>query len=235
MKITRYQEIQFMLKEKIQQGVYEIGDYLPSENELCNTFSITRTTVRKALDELLKEGFIEKKRGKGSRVKERRQSLGLLNVKGFSEAIGQNVKTIFLQSPIVINWNRQLFFHVEKEELKEECIYFERLRCVGDEPVMLEKNWFSALPLPHFTTNQFIDGSFFKTLSQKYLIEITGSEHELRAESADSKTSGLLQIKTGSPVLHISVKFFTSNANLHIYSELYCNTSEFPVGNSYHL
>ncbi len=65
MKITRYQEIQFMLKEKIQQGVYDIGDYLPSENELCNTYGITRTTVRKALDELLKEGFIEKKRGKG--------------------------------------------------------------------------------------------------------------------------------------------------------------------------
>lgn len=235
MKITRYQEIQFMLKEKIQQGIYEIGDYLPSENELCKTYSITRTTVRKALDELIKEGFIEKQQGKGSRVKERRKSLGLLNVKGFSEAVGQNVKTIFLQNPKIENWKLNLFFNIEKEELKEDCIYFERLRCVGGNPVMLEKNWFSSQSIPDFTSTKFIDGSFFKTLSQKYLIEITGSDQELRAESADEKTANLLIIETGSPVLHISVKFFTSKPNLHIYSELYCNTSRFPVGNSYHL
>ncbi len=165
---------------------------------------------------------------KGSRVKERRQSLGLLNVKGFSEAVGQNVKTIFLQTPTVKNWNRQLFFPIEKEELKETCIYFERLRCVGDEPVMVEKNWFSALPLPHFTKYPFSEGSFFKTLSQKYLIEITGSDQELHAETANEKTAELLKIKVGSPLLHISVKFYTSITNLHIYSELYCNTTKFP-------
>jgi len=94
-----------MLKEKIQQGIIPVGDYLPSENELCANFSITRTTVRKALDNLLKEGFIEKQQGKGSRVKERRHSLGLLNVKGFSEAVEMDVNTIFLQQPEIRSWN----------------------------------------------------------------------------------------------------------------------------------
>lgn len=224
-----------MLKEKIQQGFYSIGDYLPSENELCAAYGITRTTVRKALDELLKEGFIEKQQGKGSRVKERRKSLGLLNVKGFSEAVGQNVRTVFLQSPGISSWNRNLAFAIEKEELDGDCIYFERLRCVGDDPVMLEKNWFSARPLPGFINNPFIAGSFFKTLSQRYLIEITGSEQELRAESAEINTAALLKIETGSSLLHISVKFHTSDPGLHIYSELYCNTVNFPVGNSYFL
>lgn len=42
------------MKEKIQHGNLQVGDYLPSENELCADFSITRTTVRKALDNLLK-------------------------------------------------------------------------------------------------------------------------------------------------------------------------------------
>jgi DNA-binding GntR family transcriptional regulator len=82
---------------------------------------------------------------------------------------------------------------------------------------------------------EFVDGSFFKTLSRNYFIEIIGSEHELRAELADSVTAALLKIQKLAPVLHILVKFKTSNPLLTIYSELYCNTQNFPVGNSYML
>jgi DNA-binding GntR family transcriptional regulator len=234
MKQTRYQEVETLLKEEIQHGTILVGEYLPSENELCTSFSITRTTVRKALDNLLKEGFIEKQHGKGSRVKERRQSLGLLNVKGFSEAVGQNVKTIFLQEPSIQKWHLKLSFQTSEKELLAKCIHFERLRCVGDDPVMLENNWFSDLELKNFVGQEFVEGSFFKTLSQKYLIEITGSELELRAEHADKRIASFLKIETGAPVLHISIKFHTSKPDLNIYSELYCNTMKYPIGNNYH-
>jgi len=60
----KYKQIQNFLKEQIQKGHYEINDYLPSENELCQRFSITRTTVRKALDEHQQDGFIQRKRDK---------------------------------------------------------------------------------------------------------------------------------------------------------------------------
>jgi len=233
-KKTRYQEIEIMLKEKIQHGIFRTGDYLPSENELCTNFSITRTTVRKALDNLLKEGFIEKRHGKGSCVKERRHSLGLLNVKGFSEAVGQNVKTIFLQKPVIQSWTIQKSFHVSDKELEARCIHFERLRCVGEDPVMHENNWLADLELENFIDQEFVEGSFFKTMSQKYLIEITGSEQELRAEYADERTAKHLKIEKGTPILHISIRFHTSKSDLKIYSELYCNTMKYPIGNSYH-
>ncbi len=230
---TRYQQIYNILKSRIQQGTYAVGDFLPSENELCNTYKITRTTARKALDELLKESFIEKLHGKGSRVKERRQTLGLLTVKGFSEAVGENVKTIFLQMPKIINWPEKLPFPAGEKELESDCIYFERLRGVGDIPVMLESNWFSANRLEDFVEVDFVDGSFFKTLSQKYLIEIVSSEQELRALYADEKSANLLKIDQGSPILRISIKFTTSKPGLNIYSYLYCNTEKYPIGNIY--
>lgn len=229
----KYQFVQSFLKEHIQQGKYGVGDYLPSENELCIQFNITRTTARKALDELLKEGFIEKQQGKGSCVIERRKSLGLLSVKGFSEAVGENVKTTFLQKPMSSKWNSEINFKVNSSDLKEQCISFERLRYVGDSPVMIGKNWFSGMSIPGFLDTEFIEGSFFKTLSKKYLIEIVGSSSELRAETASDKVAHQLQIKNGAPILHISIKFKTSNPKLTIYSELYCNTQSFPVGSSY--
>ena len=235
MSKPKYLRIQNFLKEQIQQGVYNTGDYLPSENELCLKFSITRTTARKALEELLKEGFIEKFHGKGSRVIERRKSLGLLTVKGFSEAVGENVKTLFLQKPAKSEWSDEIRTSVKSMDRQSECYYFERLRSVGNVPVMLEKNWLSAKTLPGFTESEFVDDSFFKTLSTKYFIEIVGSTSEMRAEFSNEKLSQLLKIETGTPILHISIQFHTTNKNLTIYAELYCNTQKFPIGNSYNV
>lgn len=232
MSEPKYKEIRNYLKSQIQQGIFQIGEYLPSENELCKRFSITRTTARKALDELVKEGFVERLQGKGSRVKERRQSLGLLNVKGFSEAVGENV-TVFLQKPIVGKWDSRIMTTVNDSDLNSNCLFFERLRFVGHEPVMLEKNWFSEQELPGFLDSDFIEGSFFKTLSKRYFIEIIGSSQELRAEFADETNAGLLNVNPDTPLLHISVKFFTSSNKLNIYSELFCVTSTYPIGNSY--
>src|ERR1035437_1438880 len=145
MEVKRYKQVQNFLKLQIQKGSYVVGDYLPSENELCSTFSITRTTARKALEELAKEGFIDRQHGKGSIVRERRQSLGLLNVKGFSEAVGSNVSTVFIQHPQVSLWNpTKLHFTVSDSEMNESCIHFSRLRCVGKIPVMIEYNWLAA-------------------------------------------------------------------------------------------
>jgi GntR family transcriptional regulator/GntR family frlABCD operon transcriptional regulator len=231
----KYIELKNFLKSKIQKGNFQVGDYLPSENDLCKQFSITRTTARKALEELVKENFIERQQGKGSCVCERRKSLGLLNVKGFSEAVGENVKTLFLQNPVTGKWDSEIMSAINENDFESVCIFFERLRFVGQEPVMLEKNWFSGQALPGFLDSGFVDGSFFKTLSKKYFIEITGSSQELRAEFASEKNAALLKVEPGTPLLHISVKFLTSNPNLNIYSELYCVTSTYPIGNSYYI
>lgn len=233
--MKKYQKIRDDLKQKIQLGDYTEGDLLPSENELCNTYSITRTTARKALDELLKEGFIERRHGKGSVVRERRKSLGLLNVKGFSDAVGENVRTVFLQKPATSKWSSLIHFQVSEAEKKVPCIFFERLRHVGAEAVMLESNWMPDFGMAGIIDSEFVEGSFFRTLSRNYSIEIIGSEQELRAEFASKEIAELLQIEANTPVLHISVKFRTSHPNLNIYSELYCNTEKYPIGNTYNI
>ncbi len=113
-KRRKYLQIQDYFKKRIQTGKYPVDAYLPSENEICVQFGTTRTTVRKALDELLKEGFIEKEHGKGSRVLERRKSLGLLTVKGFSEVTDYQVKTVVLQEPKIGEWDDLISFPLDR-------------------------------------------------------------------------------------------------------------------------
>lgn len=231
----KYQKIQRFFTTHIQKGAYPVGSYLPSEHEICERFDTTRTTVRKALDELLKNGFIEKEHGRGSKVVERRKSLGLLTVKGFSEALDHNKKTVILQEPTSQPWDERIPFRLTEKEKKANAIYFQRLRFVNGVPIMLEHNWYSELQLQPLKASEFIDGSFFKTLSQHLLIEVKGSEHELRAEGADAEVAKFLEIDGGAPVLHISIRFTTSKPGFYLYSEVYCNTAHYPVSNRYFL
>lgn len=236
MKETKkYYKIQEFIKRRIQLGTYAVGSYLPSENEICEKFNTTRTTVRKALDELLKEGFIEKERGKGSRVVERRKSLGLLTVKGFSGAIDYDVTTKLTEKPQVTNWDPIIAFPLTEFEQKSQCVYFQRVRYINDRPIVLENNWYALDALDVIKPNDFVEGSFFKTLSQKYFIEVMGAEQELRSIPANNHVARNLGMKEGDAILHISVRFRTSKSGLNLYGDMYCNTKEYPIRNSYFL
>jgi len=234
-KIKKYYRIQEYIKKRIQTGVYAVDSYLPSENEICGQFGTTRTTVRRALDELLKEGFIEKEHGRGSKVLERGKSLGLLTIKGFAGSTDYEVKTVVTKKPKSKKWDRKIPFALNEEEKNSKCVYFQRVRHINDCPVVLENNWYALDMLELIRSDEFIDGSFFKTLSQKYLVEITGAEQELKSISATPEVAKNLGIMVGDPILHISVRFRTSKPGLNLYGDLYCNTTEYPIRNSYFL
>lgn len=70
---TRYAEQAYTyLFHKIITGEFKPGEMLPSENELCAVFGISRPVVRQALQRLRSDGLIESRRGSGSFVQQRR-------------------------------------------------------------------------------------------------------------------------------------------------------------------
>ena len=142
-----YRKLQNNLKTQIIAGVYREGDLLPSESELQQQYGVTRSTVRQALGELVREGYINKQQGKGSIVMKRlRRTLGVLSVKGFSEIVSEkklSVSTIMIRKPSVSRWDELFFYPINDLEQKAGCIYLKRLRCVEDEPVMLENNLYT--------------------------------------------------------------------------------------------
>ncbi len=234
-KNKKYHNIRDYIKQRIQTGTFPVGSYLPSENDICAQFGTTRTTVRKALDELLREGYIQKEHGRGSRVLERGKALGLLTIKGFSGSTDYEVKTIVTSRPKIGKWDPDIPFTLTESERKSPCVYFQRVRHINNRPVVLENNWYALDALELIDSDAFVEGSFFKTLSQKYLIEIMGADQELRSIPSTKGVARNLGIRVGDPILHISVRFRTSRPQLNLYGDLYCNTSEYPIRNSYFL
>jgi DNA-binding GntR family transcriptional regulator len=229
---ARYMKVKKDLRRLIIDGYYEVGDLLPSENELCKQYSMTRMTVRNALNNMETEGLIYRKKGKGSIVKLKGKSIELLSIKGFTEVLkGQEDKidTLFVQNPTIGTWDQDFFWNLNQEELSAGCIYMSRVRTLHDRPIMLEKTFLSNNDLPNFISKVFINKSLFDTLIVNYDIEMIDVIQKFRAISASQELAEALNLEIAAPVLEIIRKLSTSRPGFYVYSFSYCNTKEFTI------
>ena len=66
-----YHQVRLVLQESIANGVYRAGDLLPTEDELCRQFDVSKTTVKSALKKLAEEGLVSRQQGRGTFVARR--------------------------------------------------------------------------------------------------------------------------------------------------------------------
>ena len=233
-QIPQYRKLYELLRKHILTGVYEEGSLLPSENELCAAYEITRPTVRHALDTLVKDGLILKKQGKGSIVRKAPENIGILSISGTASAIGvRYLKTDILQKPMIKTWPESFPFQLSKLEQESGCIYMERLRYVDDEPVFYDINHLPNIYLPRITNRTFENKSLFEILRKNYQIEILGGEQQLKAIKPSTQIRQLLHLKSGQPVLHIERKLTTNKENFNIYSTIYFNSEKHAIFGSF--
>ncbi len=225
--LPQYRKLYEVLRRHILSGVYREGDLLPSENELCTVYGLTRPTVRHALDQLVREGLIKKQKGKGSIVHSLPTGIGILSVAGTTTALGnQHLETRIIRGPVVKSWEEDFFFPLPDLYRESGCIYMERLRLVNGKPLFYDITWLPNINLPRFTSRSFENKSLFDTLRRHYQIEVTGGEQRLWAIPATVDIAGFLDMREGEPVLHLERKIDTNRVGFSFFSSLYCNTSE---------
>ncbi len=222
------------LKQKILLGVFKTGDLLPSENELSALFKTTRVTVRQALDELVKEGYIFKEKGKGSFVQSERGFLGLMAFKNFEE-LGQkymhSITTKFTKKPWIMPWPDDFFYPLNPVEKKQKCICIERIRYVDNDPVIFEHFFIPNLKLDRLCVDEFIDGSLLKTLRIKHLIEITNVEQFMKGIPASEIAAQNLSISLNQPIIKIFRRHATNKKNFFFFSTLEAFTDRYSISN----
>jgi DNA-binding GntR family transcriptional regulator len=220
------------LKQKILLGVFKTGDMLPSENELSALFHTTRVTVRQALDELVKEGYIVKEKGKGSFVQSERGFMGLMAFKNFDEMGEKSVHGITTKlttNPQEIAWPEDFFYPLSAIEQKTKCINITRVRFVDEDAVVFENFYIPNLKLDKLVTSPFIDGSLLKTLRIKHLIEITNVEQFMKAIPASAEAAEKLGIEPGAPIIKIFRRHHTNKKQFTFFSTLEAYTQKYAI------
>jgi DNA-binding GntR family transcriptional regulator len=228
--IPQYRKLYEILRKHILDGVYKEGDLLPSENELCRLYSMTRPTVRQSLSTLSNDGYIRRHQGKGSIVHILPREIGILSISGTTSAVGnRDLKTKIIVKPVLIQWPHDFIFPLTQLEKESGCIYMERLRLLDDIPIFYDISYIANINLPRITARQFENKSLFQILRDHYHIEVKGGEQRIKAIPASSRICRLLQLKKDQPVLHLERKMETNNPLLFLYSSILCNTEKYSI------
>lgn len=228
--IPQYRKLYEVLRKHILDGIYKEGDLLPSENELCKLYGMTRPTVRQSLSTLSNDGYISKHQGKGSIVRHLQMEIGILSVSGTTSAVGdRNLKTKIVVRPVLIPWPEDFMFPLSELEKESGCVYMERIRLLEDVPIFYDISYLANINLSRITARQFENKSLFQILRDNYHIEIKGGDQRIKAIPASARIARFLKLKKDQPVLHLERKMETNNPVVFLYSSIFCNTEKYSI------
>lgn len=197
------------LKQQIDQGVWKIGDRLPSERDLADTYSVSRMTLRQAVTLLVEEGILERRVGSGTYVAGHRVQEKMRGTLSFTEIISSQGK---VPSTVLISYQRKLASQTEIDHLNlqktDYVIRMERVRYADQLPVVFE---LASIPekLIKGCSQAAITEHFFQTLTENGY-EIGRSQRIIYAKTASERVANYLDISTGHAILALTqTSYFT--------------------------
>lgn len=195
--ITRYLQLYTYLAQELADGRFAPEQALPSEPELVRQHGLSRTTVRRALDRLEREGRIVRRRGSGTYAKERKDGIPLaLDLREFCDPQSQVTTARNLQSGLApVSASLQSRY----PSLGAQARIVKRLRNNG-EGLRLESIY-------------YCNGAGTRST------RIETAKHELCAVAADSFAARHLGVTAGAPLLRIRTEFSTKSGDLVAVAE----------------
>jgi GntR family transcriptional regulator len=202
--IPRHEQISTWLREEIESGAYQVDERLPSENELCERFEVSRITVRRALQTLEADGFIYRRQGLGSFVADRRVRQGLVRLTDFHQDMALAGLTassrVLCQREVPCPEPVALWLQVACDS---PVLRVDRLRLGDGEPVALDRTWFPR-PYSRLLENRGLgDDTFYRILEEEYGIPIVSGRYRISADVTDPETAGILDVEPGAALLII--------------------------------
>lgn len=164
-KLTLQYQIFMIIKRNISSNNLKPGDRLPTEEEICKAFNVSRSTVRSAIGELEKEGLINRIRGKGTFVAKSKMKRKMENIYSFSHQMQAEglVPSSHLLKFKKIPATRDFadIFEIEKGEMLYE---FVRIRLADNIPLLLETSYMPVEIHPTLREEVIANGSLYDSL-----------------------------------------------------------------------
>jgi len=206
-QFVNYMPYYYQLKERLlsqlRAGDLKVGDQIPTEMELIKQYRVSRPTVRRAIAELVQEGYLERTRGRGTFVSR--------------PAVVSDARMVTTFAPEVAKSGRKHQVHLLKAEtvlafgalawdlrIAEGDGVFEitRLRTGDDEPLVLEVSQVPTALCPQLLEEANLEHEgLYAALYRLSQIHIARAEQQFQAISANSELAKTLAIRLGAPVM----------------------------------
>lgn len=209
--VPLYYQIQQRLIEQIRSGELKPGDLLPSEQEISARVSVSRMTARQALKSLCSRGLAYSQRGKGTFVSWMKLEKNFRQLLSFSE----EMKDRGSQPQSKVLAFKHIYPDGEVAEAlrldpAEEVILLRRVRIADSAPLCIETTHLPARLCPDLLRSFEPQGSLYRTLAERYGLQIHMADEVAEASVATTAEAKLLRVRVKSPVFR-----FTRTACLH--------------------
>lgn len=196
-----YLQIYEELLDLIESGKFKPGDQFPRELELVERYGVARITVRRAISELVLEGRLIRRAGKGTFVAVPKIERHIVDVSSFTTrmgALGIQARARVLEVrriPASARLSRELEVQIEAPVL--ELI---RLRYSDTEPVALETSYLSLERCPGLDRIDFSNRSLYEVLKTEYGLEPKSASRSLEITYANEWEAERLNITKTAPM-----------------------------------
>lgn len=215
-----YVQLAQKLALAIREGQYHADEALPSERVLSESLNLSRVTARKAIDRLVEQGLVIRKRGSGNYIAPKLEQ-PLSRLSSFSQELHQR------GFKPTSRWLMRGFAPAAPDEqlslglsTGERVARLERLR-LADQVVMAYE--LSVLPASVLPDPQKVEASLYEHLSKLGRAPVRALQH-IRAINAESKLAGLLEVPVGQAVLFITRVGFLESGQAVELTHSYCRS-----------
>ncbi|MBT2693902.1 trehalose operon repressor [Bacillus sp. ISL-55] len=211
-----YEEI----SKQIQEGNYPPKTILPSENEFADMYQTSRETIRKALNLLAQNGFIQKIRGKGSLVLDLKRHqfpiTGLISFKELAENMGGKAKTTVEEFNLELA-GREIARELNVED-DEKVWKVKRVRHIDEERVILDKDFLVEKHVPGLS-RVTCENSIFEYIEGQLEKKISFAKKEFTVEEPSIEDRTLLEMEGFNAIVIVKNYIYFDDATLFQYTE----------------
>lgn len=226
--MSKYIEIYNEIVSDIENGNLEVDSKLPSEAKLMEKHDVSRDTIRKSLNLLEQNGYIQKLKGKGSFVLDINKFdfpfSGITSFKELIESMGKEVITLVEELSLRSPSKKTL----DKLELSSEDYVWKivRVRKIDGERIILDKDYFNAKFVPTLTLEVCKD-SIYKYIEGELGLKISYAKKEITVQQATEEDKKYLDLGRDNMVVVIKSYTYLEDRSLFQYTESRHRTDKF--------
>jgi GntR family transcriptional regulator len=202
--VSLHHQLFLVLRDRIVSGDYPGDSLIPTEEELCSYFSVSRITVRRALADLEAEGFVWRRQGRGTFVRDvlpaAREAATLNFVESLHKTAEETRVTVLDVETVIAPPQIAQRLHLATGARAVHAI---RLRRKDNTPILVSDAWVPETYGRTMTTATLKKRAMYELLLEQG-IKFGRVVQEITALSADPTFAQWLGVETGVPLLRVS-------------------------------
>lgn len=208
------------LRDMITNGHWGIGDLFPTDKELMAEYQMSSTTVRRAVSQLVLEGWLQRRAGKGTSVIKDRVEETLGRLTGFfeearSRGFTPSADILTIQ---VLEVTANILIKIPGlEQLKaNRVVFIEKVQKIDDQPIVYLKSYWDYKYGKVFMGTDLSTQGQYQIVKKELGLSMTRAEETISASAASAKEAQLLGVKRGSPIMSMTRLAFAGDRPIEL-------------------